>query len=343
MFKKGFSKAKFTALAVALCAVAMSMKEGTLASANNGQPTYMWPVPESSQILKEYSDTYDGIDITSHNDKTKVIATREGTVEVARSTDCEHTNNYPEYCCNNGLGNYVKIKHKDGTYSSYSHLKYGSVTVGEGQVVKAGTVIGIMGASGRTKEMCLHFSVAYAPTKTINTNPNVLRYTYTTLDTAKEEENEEKWIIETKTGVNFRSGAGTSFEKIGKLEQGTVIVIEEIVEIEDSQWGKVTYEGDTGWFCMKYAQRYEGNEDEETCSSSENVNIRCQLIMDPNGGECEYSCYMYAKGSKIGTLPTPKRSGYTFIGWYTEKSEGRAINASEVLSEDMTVYAHWSD
>ena len=40
MFKKGFNKAKFTALAVALCAVAMSMKDGTLASANNGQPTY---------------------------------------------------------------------------------------------------------------------------------------------------------------------------------------------------------------------------------------------------------------------------------------------------------------
>lgn len=340
MFKKGFNKAKFTALAVALCAVAMSMKDGTLASANNGQPTYLWPVPDSSQMLREYSDTYDGIDITSISRRTEVIATREGTVEVARSTDCEHENNYPEYCCNNGLGNYVKIRHKDGTYASYSHLKHGSVTVVEGEEVKAGTVIGIMGASGRTKEKCLHFSVAYAPTKTINTNPTELQYTYTTENVAKEEK-QDNWIIEAKTGVNFRSGAGTSFDKIGKLEKGTVVKVEEIIEVEDSQWGKVTYQGDIGWFCLKYAQKYEGELRDEEESLGVDVNVRCQLIMDPNGGQCEYSCYMYTKGSKIGTLPIPTRPEYTFVGWYTEKNEGRAINASEVLSEDMTVYAHW--
>ena len=55
-------------------------------------------------MLREYSDTYDGIDITSISRRTEVIATREGTVEVARSTDCEHENNYPEYCCNNEIG-----------------------------------------------------------------------------------------------------------------------------------------------------------------------------------------------------------------------------------------------
>ena len=185
MFKKGFSKTKFTALAVALCAVAMSMQDGTLASANNGQPTYLWPVPNSSNIAKEYSDTYDGIDIVSSGKEYEVIATREGTVEVSKSTDCVHENNYLEYCCNNGLGNYIKIRHKDGTYASYSHLKYGSVTVSEGDTVEAGQVIGVMGSSGRTKEVCLHFSVGYSATKTINTNPTELKYTYSTVHKEK--------------------------------------------------------------------------------------------------------------------------------------------------------------
>ena len=60
MFRKGLSKAKITALAVALCMISMSLKEeGALASASSRE-LYTWPVPTSSQIEKNYSDEYDG-------------------------------------------------------------------------------------------------------------------------------------------------------------------------------------------------------------------------------------------------------------------------------------------
>ena len=285
---KGLSKVKITALAVALGVIFMGMREeGTLASAN-GQTTYLWPVPESTQILKEYSEANDGIDIVSYGKEFDVIATRDGIVEAARSKDCKHINNSLEYCCNNGLGNYVKIKHKDGTYASYSHLKYDSVTVSEGETVEAGQVIGKMGASGRTDQVSLHFSVAYSPTKTINTNPKTLRYTYTSHET--EQENDEKWMIVAKSGVNFRSGAWTSFQIIGRLENATVVTIEETVEIEGSQWGKTTYDGLTGWFSMTYAQPYDVSQGEES-KERDDMSVRCQLLLEPNGGECEYSCY----------------------------------------------------
>lgn len=335
---KGLSKVKITALAVALGVIFMGMrKEGTLASAN-GQTTYLWPVPESTQILKEYSEANDGIDIVSYGKEFDVIATRDGIVEAARSKDCKHINNSLEYCCNNGLGNYVKIKHKDGTYASYSHLKYDSVTVSEGETVEAGQVIGKMGASGRTDQVSLHFSVAYSPTKTINTNPKTLRYTYTSHET--EQENDEKWMIVAKSGVNFRSGAGTSFQIIGRLENATVVTIEETVEIEGSQWGKTTYDGLTGWFSMTYAQPYDVSQGEES-KERDDMSVRCQLLLEPNGGECEYSCYMYTIGSKVGKLPIPTRAGYTFVGWYTEKNEGQAINSQDIINEDVTAYAHW--
>ncbi len=335
---KGLSKVKITALAVALGVIFMGMREeGTLASAN-GQTTYLWPVPESTQILKEYSEANDGIDIVSYGKEFDVIATRDGIVEAARSKDCKHINNSLEYCCNNGLGNYVKIKHKDGTYASYSHLKYDSVTVSEGETVEAGQVIGKMGASGRTDQVSLHFSVAYSPTKTINTNPKTLRYTYTSHET--EQENDEKWMIVAKSGVNFRSGAGTSFQIIGRLENATVVTIEETVEIEGSQWGKTTYDGLTGWFSMTYAQPYDVSQGEES-KERDDMSVRCQLLLEPNGGECEYSCYMYTIGSKVGKLPIPTRAGYTFVGWYTEKNEGQAINSQDIINEDVTAYAHW--
>ena len=78
---------------------------------------------------------------------------------LQRDNFVDNINNSLEYCCNNGLGNYVKIKHNDGTYASYSHLKYDSVTVSEGEKVEAGQVIGKMGVSGCVSHMYEHLSV----------------------------------------------------------------------------------------------------------------------------------------------------------------------------------------
>ena len=51
-----------------------------------------------------------------------------------------------------------------------------------------------------------------------------------------------------------------------------------------------------------------------------------------------------AYGKKYGKLPTPKRKGYTFKGWYTKSSGGKRIKASTKLKEnnDHTLYAQWT-
>lgn len=48
--------------------------------------------------------------------------------------------------------------------------------------------------------------------------------------------------------------------------------------------------------------------------------------------------------SKYGTLPTPTRSGYYFLGWYTKASGGSKVIASKVfkLTKNQTLYAHWT-
>ena len=43
-----------------------------------------------------------------------------------------------------------------------------------------------------------------------------------------------------------------------------------------------------------------------------------------------------------GELPTPKRSGYNFDGWYTSASGGTEVKSSATISENTTVFAHWS-
>jgi len=49
------------------------------------------------------------------------------------------------------------------------------------------------------------------------------------------------------------------------------------------------------------------------------------------------------KGTKIKKFPaTPKRSGYTFKGWYTKKKSGKKISVNTKPTKSVTVYAYWT-
>ena len=59
----------------------------------------------------------------------------------------------------NSYGNYVKIKHNDGYYTLYAHLKYNSVKVKTGDKVTKGQPIGYMGNTGHSNGAHLHWEV----------------------------------------------------------------------------------------------------------------------------------------------------------------------------------------
>ncbi len=66
-------------------------------------------------------------------------------------------------------GNYVLVKHPNGMFTRYAHLKEG-LLVKEGEQVNEDTVIGIIGNTGRSYGRHLHFEVAtgYSSSKRIN-------------------------------------------------------------------------------------------------------------------------------------------------------------------------------
>lgn len=48
------------------------------------------------------------------------------------------------------------------------------------------------------------------------------------------------------------------------------------------------------------------------------------------------------ENAAYGMLPTPKRTGYTFAGWYTASSDGTVVNSESIMGlKDTTVYAYW--
>ena len=56
-------------------------------------------------------------------------------------------------------GNYIEIKHKNGEYTWYEHLKFKGVVVSIGEEVKAGQLIGYSGSTGFSVTPHLHFQV----------------------------------------------------------------------------------------------------------------------------------------------------------------------------------------
>jgi len=61
------------------------------------------------------------------------------------------------------IGNYMIIQHTGGEYSTYAHLKQGSVRVKAGDKVTRGQVIAQVGHTGNTTEPHLHFQLTDGP------------------------------------------------------------------------------------------------------------------------------------------------------------------------------------
>lgn len=67
------------------------------------------------------------------------------------------------------------------------------------------------------------------------------------------------------------------------------------------------------------------------------------VTFDPNGGSVSTPSKNVNFGEKYGTLPTPTRSTYDFVGWYTSPTGGTRITADTVSTSlyNQTLYAHW--
>ena len=55
----------------------------------------------------------------------------------------------------------------------------------------------------------------------------------------------------------------------------------------------------------------------------------------------EYETITKPTGTKIESLPTAQREGYSFVGWYTAKENGEQVTLETVIEGDITYYAIW--
>ena len=141
---------------------------------------YMWPVLGSYGVSRWNSSSHYGVDITNSGNvqNPQIIATYSGTVTAVYNS-CSCTGKTVPYYDKNGkyigmvtctthrstYGNCVVIANDDGTTSVYGHLKYNSIQVSVGTRVSPGQNIGLMGDSGCSTGIHLHFEIRSGSTQ----------------------------------------------------------------------------------------------------------------------------------------------------------------------------------
>ena len=165
-------------------------------------------------------------------------------------------------------GNYVKIKHDNGMYTFYAHLKYGSVAVKVGDRVTKGQVLGYMGNTGYSFGAHLHFEVrnannvqidptAYVGADLPNNEPKPVDNTYkvgTTYTT--------QVILKVRSGAgknyaqksykqltpNAKANAYSTGANVGCLKAGTRVTCLEVKNVNNDIWIRIP----SGWIAGHY-------------------------------------------------------------------------------------------
>ncbi|EOF69683.1 phage tail tip lysozyme [Enterococcus faecium] len=115
---------------------------------------YIKPIADPIRVTSEFGwrtspitdaqEFHNGIDLVNGNPNTPIFASADGEVIVAGDA------NYFDW-----YGNWVVIKHSDGMYTGYAHLS--SVNVSKGSTVTQGQQIGVIGTTGPSTGIHLHF------------------------------------------------------------------------------------------------------------------------------------------------------------------------------------------
>ncbi len=116
----------------------------TAGGTSSGNASFIHPAPGS--VKTQGIHGYNAVDLAGSTGST-IRAAAGGQVIVAKGGGA----------WNGGYGNYIVIKHNNGTQTLYAHLS--SMSVASGEYVEQGQTIGGMGNTGKSTGTHLHFEV----------------------------------------------------------------------------------------------------------------------------------------------------------------------------------------
>jgi murein DD-endopeptidase MepM/ murein hydrolase activator NlpD len=128
------------------------------------QQAYRYPLPWRGGPFRLSQGPNGGFSHTDSKSRYAMdIAMPEGTpIIAARGGRVVKTENAQAGRGSDASGNFVRVRHDDGTEGVYLHLKQGSVSVQVGQRVAVGSPLALSGNTGNSSGPHLHFVVQRA-------------------------------------------------------------------------------------------------------------------------------------------------------------------------------------
>lgn len=213
-----------------------------------------------NQMLNGEPYNHTGLDMVKQkNSLDTIIAIQSGKVITV-------VNKYKGRNLAGGYGNYIVIQHGNGFTTKYCHLKYNSIKVSIGDIVKKGQEIAYMGDSGYTFGAHLHFEVLKNG-KTTNPKPYIKGLSI--IPAYKETNALTVGNYKTLEVMRVRAGAGTNYrqKKVKELtadgkknatsknenadacyKKGTIFTAQKITVNQD---GSVWAKSPSGYICLK--------------------------------------------------------------------------------------------
>lgn len=157
---------------------------------------------------KLVKDFHTGIDLVpiGCTGNEEILAFEDGIVTGVQKTGQQY-----------GTACFVRIKHDNGMYTLYYHLKSNSIVVNVGERVTRGQKLGIIGTTGVSTGIHLHFQIDYG-----NSNNSINPYDY--VFNGKEIINHDSYQAGnyvTLYNMYVRAGAGTTYriKKVSELSE----------------------------------------------------------------------------------------------------------------------------
>lgn len=253
---------------------------------------YTWPISTDHNVTAGWyygNGNWHGATDFAASIGTQVVAIAAGTVIQAVDNGCggSHIGGSPACpygssckAANIGYANYIMIKHYDGTYSVYGHLKTGSFTVKAGDVVEQGTPIAQTGAAGKATGPHLHLEIRTAggPEKAVISDAARKPYSVNPQDylTKKYVCNGNVigggdslgcstayagWYQVTyRTGASVNSGHNKNWNsKVGEIPYGQYVYISKATGTGSGNLGHITYNGAERYIAMGMLKRMSGD------------------------------------------------------------------------------------
>lgn len=141
-----------------------------------------------------------------------------------------------------------------------------------------------------------------------------------------------QYKITANPSLRVREGRGTNYSKLTSIPKGAIVSVSDI----QGNWGKVTYNGKTGYIHMDYTEKYTSS---SSASTSENYKTTANLRIRSGRGTSYSTLTTIPKGTTIrvtdikdnwGKVTYSGKTGYSSMKYMSKVATAKQVRADEV-------------